>query len=102
MCPLATPRGGGDGGLLRVHIWLAVVDHCGLSLPSSSKPDPFNAFSIQLPSRRNISGYSVIPQTYTESLSLQREQWLFSSWVNFIDLSPTETLWNSSFAPELG
>lgn len=90
-------RGRGEG-LLYVH----PVHHCALSLPSSFKPDPLNAFSIQLSPWRNISDYNVIPQTYIESLSLQGVGWLFSFWVNFIDLSSMETLWNSSFVPELG
>lgn len=62
----------------------------------------FNAFCIQLPLPGETYLVTVIPQSCTESLSLQGEQWLFSSWVNVIDLPPTETLWNSPLAPRLG
>lgn len=51
---------------------------------------------------RNMPGYSVAPTTHTESLCVQGEQWLFSSWVHGIDLSPKETLRKSSVVPELG
>ena len=48
-----------------------VRDHCGPGSPSSSKPGPFHAFSIQLPPnlpQRNRSSYSIISQTSIESL----------------------------------